>query len=48
MMLEPALTPRQKAAVIVRLLLSDGEQISLEQLPPSAQAALATTPPSCC
>lgn len=41
MMLEPALTPRQKAAVIVRLLLSDGEQISLEQLPPSAQAALA-------
>lgn len=41
MMLEPVLTPRQKAAVIVRLLLSDGEQISLEQLAPTAQAALA-------
>lgn len=41
MMLEPALTPRQKAAVIVRLLLADGEHLSLERLPPAAQAALA-------
>ncbi|MFD1795443.1 flagellar motor switch protein FliG [Paracoccus aurantiacus] len=41
MMLEPMLTPRQKAAVIVRLLLANGQSISLEQLPPNAQAALA-------
>ncbi|NHF71627.1 flagellar motor switch protein FliG [Paracoccus xiamenensis] len=41
MTLEPALTPRQKAAVIVRLLLSDGEKLSLEALPAAAQAALA-------
>ncbi len=38
---EPVLTPRQKAAVIVRLLLADGEQISLERLSPAAQASLA-------
>lgn len=40
-MMEPALTSRQKAAIIVRLLLSDGEQLSLEQLSPTAQGALA-------
>ncbi|WBU63362.1 flagellar motor switch protein FliG [Paracoccus aerodenitrificans] len=40
-MLEPMLTPRQKAAVIVRLLIGDGEKLSLERLPQSAQAALA-------
>ena len=41
MMLGPALTARQKAAIIVRLLLADGEQLSLARLPPAAQAALA-------
>lgn len=40
-MMQPGLTPRQKAAVIVRLLLSDGERPSLERLSPGAQAALA-------
>jgi len=40
-MLEPGLTPRQKAAVIVRLLLANGETLSLEQLDPASQAALA-------
>ncbi|WBU52547.1 flagellar motor switch protein FliG [Paracoccus sp. SCSIO 75233] len=41
MNLEPALSPRQKAAVIVRLLIGSGEDLSLEQLPPDAQSALA-------
>ena len=40
-MIEPELTPRQKAAVIVRLLIGDGEHLSLERLSPGAQAALA-------
>ncbi|MFV0410564.1 MAG: hypothetical protein ACK5LJ_13005 [Paracoccus sp. (in: a-proteobacteria)] len=35
------LTPRQKATVIVRLLVGGAEQLSLERLPPAAQAALA-------
>lgn len=41
MMLGPGLTARQKAAIIVRLLIADGEQLSLERLSPAAQAALA-------
>lgn len=41
MAVEPMLTSRQKAAVIVRLLISDGETLSLDKLPPAAQAALA-------
>lgn len=41
MMLGPGLTARQKAAIIVRLLFADGEQLSLERLSPAAQAALA-------
>ncbi|MFV0294228.1 MAG: FliG C-terminal domain-containing protein [Paracoccus sp. (in: a-proteobacteria)] len=41
-MLEPdLLTSRQKAAVIVRVLLGDGGQLSLEHLSPAAQSALA-------
>lgn len=36
-----ALTSRQKAAVIVRLLLADDEILSLERISPAAQAALA-------
>lgn len=35
------LTPRQKAAIIVRVLLAEGEDISLESLPVEAQDALA-------
>lgn len=35
------LTPRQKAAIIVRVLLAEGEDISLEGLPVEAQDALA-------
>lgn len=35
------LTPRQKAAIIVRVLLAEGEDISLEALPVEAQDALA-------
>lgn len=35
------LTPRQKAAIIVRVLLAEGEDISLEALPAEAQDALA-------
>lgn len=35
------LTPRQKAAIIVRVLLAEGEDISLEGLPAEAQDALA-------
>lgn len=34
------LTPRQKAAIIVRVLLAEGEDISLEALPVEAQDAL--------
>ncbi|WBU55618.1 flagellar motor switch protein FliG [Paracoccus sediminicola] len=41
MNLQTGLTPRQKAAVIVRLIVGDGEQLSLERLSPEAQAALA-------
>lgn len=41
MMPEQMLTLRQKAAVIVRLLLAEGEQLSLEALPLEAQGALA-------
>ena len=41
MMAQPGLTPRQKAAVIVRLMLTDGDQMSLEQMDPGSQAALA-------
>ncbi|MDO5641574.1 MAG: FliG C-terminal domain-containing protein [Paracoccus sp. (in: a-proteobacteria)] len=40
-MLQPGLTSRQKAAIIVRLMLADGQQISLERLAPAAQSALA-------
>ena len=41
MMLQTMLTPRQKAAVIVRLLLEGEEALSLERLPLEAQGALA-------
>lgn len=41
MMMTMGLTPRQKAAVIVRLLLAEGGEIRLDALPESAQAALA-------
>ena len=33
------LTPRQKAAIIVRVLLAEGEDISLEGLPVEAEAS---------
>ena len=36
----PALTRRQKAAIIVRVLLSDGSTLSLSELPPEMQVAL--------
>lgn len=35
------LTPRQKAAIIVRVLLVEGGELTLESLPPHAQDALA-------
>lgn len=35
------LTPRQKAAVVVRYMLAEGAELDLSTLPPSAQAALA-------
>ncbi|WP_090523032.1 FliG C-terminal domain-containing protein [Paracoccus isoporae] len=41
MTLEPMLTSRQKAAVIVRLLVGEGETLSLGGLPAAAQAELA-------
>ncbi|AXC49095.1 flagellar motor switch protein FliG [Paracoccus suum] len=41
MMSGQVLTPRQKAAVIVRLLLAEDDQLSLEGLPLEAQGALA-------
>ncbi len=37
----PAISPRQKAAIIVRLLLAEGTPISLSSLPEEMQAALA-------
>ena len=36
-----ALTPRQKAAVVVRLMLADGADMDLSSLPPDLQALLA-------
>lgn len=36
-----ALGPRQKAAIIVRLILGDGEELNLAALPPDIQARLA-------
>ena len=30
----PGLTPRQKAAVVVRMMLADGADMDLSQLPP--------------
>lgn len=37
----PGLTPRQKAAVVVRMMLADGADMDLSQLPPELQALLA-------
>lgn len=37
----PGLTPRQKAAVVVRMMLSDGADMDLSQLPAELQALLA-------
>lgn len=37
----PGLTPRQKAAVVVRVALADGEGLDLSALPPDLQALLA-------
>lgn len=40
-MATPGLTPRQKAAVVVRMMLSDGAEMDLSQLSPEMQALLA-------
>nr|HRO14498.1 hypothetical protein [Paracoccus sp. (in: a-proteobacteria)] len=40
-MAAPGLTPRQKAAVVVRLMLADGADLDLSALPPAAQSLLA-------
>ncbi|MDO5369922.1 flagellar motor switch protein FliG [Paracoccus sp. (in: a-proteobacteria)] len=37
----PGLSPRQKAAVVVRVMLADGADLDLSRLPPELQAALA-------
>ena len=37
----PGLTPRQKAAVVVRLLLTEGAELDLSSLPGEMQALLA-------
>ncbi len=37
----PALSARQKAAIIVRLVLAEGEDIDLARLPPELQTDLA-------
>lgn len=36
----PGLTPRQKAAVVVRMMLADGAELDLSGLPPELQALL--------
>ncbi|MDO5658889.1 MAG: FliG C-terminal domain-containing protein [Paracoccus sp. (in: a-proteobacteria)] len=41
MLIETGLSPRQKAAVIVRLMLGEGDDLALDTLPPEAQAGLA-------
>ena len=40
---ETPLSPRQKAAVVVRVLLSDGKRLSLEDLPQNVQTQLVRT-----
>ena len=37
----PGLSPRQKAAVVVRMMLADGADMDLSSLPPELQALLA-------
>ncbi|WP_134726362.1 flagellar motor switch protein FliG [Paracoccus luteus] len=37
----PGLTPRQKAAIVVRLMVADGADMALSSLPPDMQALLA-------
>ena len=37
----PGLSPRQKAAVVVRMMLADGAELELAQLPAEIQALLA-------
>ena len=38
----PGLSPRQKAAVVVRVMLADGADLDLSRLPPELQAAQRT------